>query len=157
MDGIKILSDVTVWSKYAKYIPSLNRRETWEEIVGRYIDMMITKYPHLSSEIIKNSEFILDKKVLPSMRALQFSGKAIEVNNSRLFNCSYHPITDYRSFSETMFLLLSGCGVGYSVQNHHVSQLPAIKKPTKHRKFVIDDSITGWAESIKVLMKSYLV
>ena len=89
------------------------------------------------------------------MRSLQFAGKPIEINNSRIFNCSYLPIEDWRAFSETMFLLLSGCGVGYSVQNHHVEKLPEIKVPTKTRRFLVGDSIEGWADAVKVLMKSY--
>jgi ribonucleoside-diphosphate reductase alpha chain len=155
MTGIDILSDVTVWSKYARYIPELKRRETWTELVHRYLNMMVKKYPQLKDEIYEKGNYILEKKVLPSMRALQFSGKAIEVNNSRIYNCSYLPIDDYRAFSETMFLLLSGCGVGYSVQSHHIEKLPSIKVPTKTRKFVVDDSIMGWADAVKALMKAY--
>jgi ribonucleoside-diphosphate reductase alpha chain len=89
------------------------------------------------------------------MRSLQFAGKPIEINNSRIFNCSYLPIDDWRSFSEVMFLLLSGCGVGYSVQKHHIEKLPEIRIPRKTRRFLVGDSIEGWADAIKVLMKSY--
>ena len=119
---LEVLSDIIVYNKYAKYIPQLKRRETWSEIVTRYIEMMVKKYPHLSDEIYKNSAFILNKKVLPSMRALQFAGPAIEKNESRIYNCSYLPVDDYRAFSELMFLLLGGTGVGYSVQFHHVEK-----------------------------------
>jgi ribonucleoside-diphosphate reductase alpha chain len=98
---------------------------------------------------------VYDKKVLPSMRSLQFAGKPIDINNSRIFNCSYLPIDDWRSFSEVMFLLLSGCGVGYSVQKHHVEKLPEIRIPKKTRRFLVGDSIEGWADAVKVLMKSY--
>jgi len=71
-------------------------------------------------------------------------------------NCSYLPVRDVEAFAETMFLLLSGTGVGYSVQQHHVEQLPEIKHPKKSRRFLVDDSITGWADSVKVLMRAYL-
>ena len=154
--GLDALSKLTVFSKYAKYIPELNRRETWEEIVYRYQQMMIKKYPKLEDQIVETSKFILDKKVLPSMRALQFAGPAAEVNNARIYNCCYLPIDSIHSFSETMFLLLGGTGVGYSVQKHHVEQLPAITKPGKQRNYLIEDSIMGWADAVKVLMKAYL-
>lgn len=152
----QILSEITIFNKYAKYIPELNRRESWEEICNRYRDMMINKYPRLEDQILANMEFIYNKKILPSMRALQFAGKAINKNESRIYNCAFMPIDDYRAFSETMFLLLGGTGVGYSVQYHHVDKLHEINKPTKERKYVISDSLEGWAEAIKVLMKAYI-
>ncbi len=150
-----ILSDIVIFNKYAKYLPDLKRRETWQEIVNRYVAMMIEKYPNLTSEIISNSKFIVDKKVLPSMRALQFAGEAIRKNHSRIYNCAYLPINHYAAFSETMFLLLGGTGVGYSIQKHHVIRLPVITKPEKQKKFLIGDSIEGWADAVKALMKSY--
>ena len=144
--------------KYAKYIPELNRRETWHELVTRNKEMHIKKYPDLEGEINEAYEFVYDKKVLPSMRSLQFSGKPIEISPNRLYNCSYLPLDHIDSFSETMFLLLSGCGVGYSVQQHHVGRLPHVIRPfdKRHRRFVIGDSIEGWADAVKVLIESYL-
>lgn len=155
--GLSALSSLTVFSKYAKYVPELKRRETWEEIVARYQQMMVKKYPKLESQINETIKFILDKKVLPSMRALQFAGPAAEVNNSRIYNCCYLPIDSLHSFSETMFLLLGGTGVGYSVQKHHVEQLPTIQRQDayKQRNYLIEDSIMGWADAVKVLMKFY--
>jgi len=154
--GLDALSKITVFSKYAKYVPELKRRETWEEIVTRYEKMMIKKYPKLEDAIMSSGQLIRQKKVLPSMRALQFAGPAAEVNNSRIYNCCFLPIDSVHSFSETMFLLLGGTGVGYSVQKHHVEQLPAIVKPGKARNYLIEDSIMGWADAVKVLMKAYL-
>jgi ribonucleoside-triphosphate reductase (thioredoxin) len=154
--GLEALSKITVFSKYAKFIPSKNRRETWDEIVNRYEDMMIKKYPYLTQAIVETAKMIREKKILPSMRALQFAGPAAEVNNARIYNCCYLPIDSLHSFSESMFLLLGGTGVGYSVQRHHVSELPAITKPGKARNYLIEDSIMGWADAIKVLMKAYL-
>jgi len=155
--GLEALSKITIFSKYAKYIPELKRRETWDEIVDRYENMMIKKYPKLEAQIKESTIFIREKKVLPSMRALQFAGPAAEVNNSRIYNCCFLPIDSLHSFSETMFLLLGGTGVGYSVQKHHVAQLPVIKKQEtyKHRNWLIEDSIMGWADAVKVLMKFY--
>ena len=153
----KILSDITVFMKYAKYLPDENRRETWEELVTRNINMHIKKYPELREEIENAYQFVYDKKVLPSMRSLQFGGKPIEISPNRVYNCAYLPINDLRSFSETMFLLLGGTGVGYSVQKHHVDELPEIRKPnnSRTRRFVIADSIEGWADAVKALMKTY--
>ena len=153
----RILSDITVYSKYAKYKNELSRRETWWQIVTRNKEMHIKKYPHMEAEIEAVYELVYDRKVLPSMRSLQFGGKPIELSPNRVYNCAYLPIDDYRAFGETMFLLLGGTGVGYSVQKHHVEQLPEIRKPNpaKHRRFLIGDSIEGWADAIKILMKSY--
>jgi len=155
--GLEALSKITVFSKYAKYNPKLKRRETWDEIVDRYQAMMIKKYPKLEEAIVESAKFIRDKKVLPSMRALQFAGPAMEVNNARGYNCAYLPVDSLYSFSETMFLLLGGSGVGFSVQKHHVEQLPAIQKQHtyKQRNYLIEDSIMGWADSVKMLMKFY--
>ena len=154
----KILSDITVYMKYAKYLPELERRETWEELVTRNKNMHIKKYPHLKDEIGVKYKFVYDKKVLPSMRSMQFGGKPIEISPNRIYNCAYMPIDHIDSFSECMFLLLGGTGVGYSVQKHHVAKLPVIQKPypKRKRRFLIGDSIEGWADSIKVLMKSYM-
>jgi ribonucleoside-diphosphate reductase alpha chain len=151
----EILSDITTYMKYSKYVPEKQRRETWEELVTRNKEMHQEKYPALKEEIEEVYKLVYDKKVLPSMRSLQFAGKPIALNNSRIFNCSFLPIDDYRSFSEVMFLLLSGCGVGYSVQSHHVDKLPEIKRPTKTKRFLVGDSIEGWADAVRALSKSY--
>ena len=154
----KILSDITVYMKYAKYIPELNRRETWEELVTRNKNMHIKKYPELTEQIEEVYKSVYSKRVLPSMRSLQFGGKPIEISPNRVYNCAYLPLDHPDSFHEIMFLLLGGTGVGYSVQHHHVKQLAPINKPyTKRtRRFLIGDSIEGWADAIKVLMKSYM-
>ena len=151
----EILSDIVVYNKYAKYLPSKKRRETWIELVNRNKKMHQEKFPQLKEEIEDVYKMVHDKKVLPSMRSLQFAGKPIDINNSRIFNCSFLPIDDWRSFSEVMFLLLSGCGVGYSVQKHHIEKLPEIRIPKKTRRFLVGDSIEGWADAVKVLIKSY--
>jgi ribonucleoside-diphosphate reductase alpha chain len=152
----QILSEITTHLKYAKYLPEVKRRETWDELVTRNKEMHTEKYPALKEEIDWAYKFVYDKKVLPSMRSLQFGGKPIQINNSRIFNCSYLPIDDMAAFSEIMFLLLSGCGVGYSVQQHHIEKLPEIRKPLKSKRYLVGDSIEGWADAVKVLMKAYL-
>ena len=151
----EILSEITTYMKYAKFDPAKNRRETWQELVTRNKEMHQAKFPKLKDEIEEAYKLVYDKKVLPSMRSLQFAGKPIELNNARIFNCSFLPIDDWRSFSEIMFLLLSGCGVGYSVQTHHVDQLPEITVPTKHKRYLIGDSIEGWADAVRMLCKAY--
>ena len=152
----KILSDITVFMKYARYQNSLKRRETWVELVDRNKGMHIKKFPYLKEEIDKVFELVYQKKVLPSMRSMQFAGKPVEINPTRIYNCAFLPINDWRALSEVMFLLLGGTGVGYSVQKHHVEQLPEIRKPRgRNRRYLIGDSIEGWADAVKVLVSSY--
>lgn len=155
--SIRTQSDLTINMKYAKFLINKGRRETWEEICERNMQMHFKKYPKLKSKIKKTyDDFVVPKKVLPSMRSMQFAGKPIELSPNRLFNCSYLPIDDLRSMSELMFLLLGGSGVGYSVQKMHVEKLPEIKRPTRNRRYVVADSIEGWADAVKILLKGYL-
>ena len=152
-----ILSDITVHMKYARYLPKKERRETWKEIVNRNRAMHVKKYPELKEEIYSAYKMVYEKKVLPSMRSMQFGGKPIEVAPNRIYNCAFAPIDDWRVFSEIMFLLLGGTGVGYSVQKHHVEKLPEIQKPAskRTRRFLVNDSIEGWADAVKALVQSY--
>lgn len=154
----KILSDITVHMKYAKYDPVQQRRESWDELVNRNMYLHVKKYPELAGEIVNVYEdYVRPRKVLPSMRSMQFAGKPIEVAPNRVYNCAYLPIDHPAAFSETMFLLLGGTGVGYSVQAHHVEKLPEIRRPNEKRtrRFLIGDSIEGWADSVKALILSY--
>jgi len=155
----KVLSDLIIWMKYAQHRDDLGRRETWEEVVLRNAQMHVDRYPHLEDEIWRvYGKHVLSKEVLPSMRSMQFGGSPIEVNPARIYNCSYLPVDDPAAFSETMFLLLSGTGVGYSVQKHHVAKLPPLRGPIRQgrrRRFLVGDSIEGWADAIKVLMESF--
>jgi len=153
----KILSDITVHMKYARYQEELQRRESWEELITRNRDMHKVTYPELRDEIDEAYRFVYQKKVLPSMRSLQFSGRPIEISPNRIYNCAFLPVDDWRAFSEILFLLLGGTGVGYSVQKHHIENLPEVRKPniTRTRRYLIGDSIEGWADAVKILMKSY--
>ena len=153
----QILSDITVHMKYAKHLHEVNRRETWYELVDRNKEMHLKKFPELTTDIEWAYQYVLDKKVLPSMRGLQFSGKPIDINPARGYNCAYVSMNDTKAFQEIMYLLLSGCGVGLSVQRHHVEKLPEIRKPNVNntRRYMIGDSIIGWSNAIKALMKSY--
>ena len=90
----EILSDVTTFMKYAKYKPELMRREIWSELVDRNKEMHISKFSSLKREIEDAYKFVYDKKVLPSMRSMQFAGRPIEINPTRMYNCGYLPIDD---------------------------------------------------------------
>lgn len=151
----KAASDIVVFSKYARYLEKENRREDWNEIVDRYEGMLRKKYPKLKEDINEACEYVRKKKVLPSMRMLQFAGRAIERGNSRGYNCSYAAASYPQFFRELMFLLLGGSGVGYSVQLHHVSELPNIKKPSRATRFIVGDSIEGWADAVHALFRSF--
>jgi ribonucleoside-diphosphate reductase alpha chain len=160
VSSTQILSDLTVFTKYARYREDLGRRETFEEIVDRNKEMHLKKFqdnPELCKQIENVYEnYVKTKKILPSMRSLQFGGKPIEVSPNRIYNCCYMPVDHYKAFSESMFLLLGGTGVGYSVQRAHIEQLPPIRKPLKSRRFLIADSIEGWADAVKALMRAYM-
>jgi len=150
------MSDVVVYGKYARYLEREKRRETWNELVTRNAVMHIEKYPHMTEEIATNYQKVYEKKVVPSMRALQFSGKTIDLMPNRIFNCSSLAMNDYRAFREVMFLLLGGCGVGFSVQSRHTAMLPEVVKPGPEVRYVVSDNIVGWADSVDYLIKSYL-
>ena len=136
----EIVSDITVFGKYARYMPELERRETWSEIVHRNKDMHVRKFENLydNNEDFRNTmndafQAVEDKAILPSMRSMQFGGVAIEKSHSRMYNCAFLPVDSFTSFSEAMFLLLGGTGVGYSVQKANVSKLPT-KLPSKEKR-----------------------
>ncbi|MGL4561913.1 MAG: hypothetical protein ACRCV0_06475, partial [Brevinema sp.] len=153
-DTQDLLSEINIYNKYARYLDDKNRRETWHEICDRVMMMHMDKYPKITDEIAKAFEFVREKKILPSMRSLQFAGRPIELNPVRLYNCSYTAIDTYKAFSEIMFLLLSGTGVGFSVQLHHVAQLPVIKKATRMIRYKIGDSIEGWSNAVDKLIRA---
>jgi ribonucleoside-diphosphate reductase alpha chain len=161
--SLKALQDYTAYARYAKYIPEKKRRETWNETVDRVFNMHITKYGDKiteSPEMMEAFEFakkmVREKKVLGSQRALQFGGKSILKHESKIYNCAFTHIARPRVFQEVMFLLLCGCGVGFSVQKKHVTQLPQIIAHNNTPKtFVIEDSIEGWANAVGALLNSY--
>jgi ribonucleoside-triphosphate reductase len=152
------LADITVFNKYARFNDAANRRENWKEIVTRNMNMHIEKYPDMRKEIETVYEsHVFTKKVLPSMRSLQFGGRPILMAENRIFNCAYAPAESVRFFSELMFLLLGGTGMGYSVQNRHISKLPKVKNPESDMeyKFQVQDSIVGWSDAVKVVCKAF--
>jgi ribonucleoside-diphosphate reductase alpha chain len=117
--------------------------------------MHLDRFPKLSKDIIKAFQKVHEYKVMPSMRTLQFSGDAILKNNLRGYNCSFTNVDNERVFSEILFLLLSGTGVGYSVQKHHITNLGKIQKPSEEGTFVVHDSIAGWAQALETLVRAY--
>jgi ribonucleoside-triphosphate reductase (thioredoxin) len=154
-----LLGSIVSFRTYSKYLPHLARRESFEETVNRKMIMDLDKFgsmsKSLSKDIMKAYSMVHDLKIMPSMRGLQFAGEAVLKNNIRQYNCSYLPINDVRSFGEVLFLLLSGVGVGFSVQKHHTNQLPKIQAPKEESRFIVHDSIEGWAQCIDLLFDAY--
>lgn len=151
----KLLSDIVSFRTYAKYLPHIGRRESLEETINRNMVMHLDKFPKLSKDIVKAYQRVHSLEVMPSMRSLQFGGEAILKNNIRLFNCSFLHMDNVKSFGEILYLLLSGTGVGYSVQSTHTSKLPVVKQSRDEFEYVIDDSIEGWALALDILMESF--
>ena len=140
-------------SRYARWLPNENRRETWEETVSRYVDFMSLKVKgHLPVQQIKDA--ITKLEVMPSMRALMTAGLALERDNTAGYNCSYLPVDDPKSFDEAMYILLCGTGVGFSVERQYVNQLPEIPQTIEQVDTVIDvqDSKEGWARALRKLI-----
>lgn len=157
--SLKSLMDYAFVSKYARWIPEKKRRETWNEAVDRVKQMMLDKYqdnPEVEDSIEWAYEQMRKKRVLGSQRALQFGGTPIFKHNSRMYNCIVSYCDRVRFFQECMYLLLCGCGTGFSVQEHHIKKLPQLlPKKDGSKKFVIPDSIEGWSDAVGVLVSSY--
>lgn len=160
--SVTALQNYTFTSKYAQYIKEKKRRETWGEAIERVRDMHIRRYPQIKDEIEWAFEQSRQKRVLGSQRALQYGGKPIEKRNAKIYNCIASYCDRLRFFQECFWLLLCGCGTGFSVQKHHFAKLPPFSpqwqdKTAKHVKKVyqIPDTIEGWADASGVLMSSY--
>jgi hypothetical protein len=161
--SLKALSDYTFVSRYANYRNDLRRRENYHEATDRVKNMHLEKYPQLSEEINWAFEKVHNKIALGSQRALQFGGKPIINKNSRLYNCISTYIDRARVFQETFWLLLCGCGTGFSVQKHHVNKLPEFHNGlnkssdlSETPNWEIEDSIEGWADALGVLIACYM-
>ena len=162
MSALQELQNYTFVSKYARWIEDKNRRETWKEAVDRVRDMMHTQYAdyNLATEIDWAYDMMYKKKVLGSQRALQFGGEPILKRHAKIYNCTSSYCDRLRFFQECFWLLLCGSGTGFSVQKHHVAKLPSLShdpKPTEGRKYIVEDSIEGWADALGVLLSSYFV
>lgn len=164
--SLKSLMDYTFVSKYARWIPEKKRRETWNEAVDRVKGMMLDQYGPKAQDDT-GREFLIDriewaydmmrkKRVLGSQRALQFGGAPILKHNARMYNCITSYIDRVRFFQECMYLLLCGCGTGFSVQKHHINKLPdLVKQKQNTKKFTIPDTIEGWSDAVGILVSSY--
>lgn len=140
-------------SRYARYVPALKRRESWEETVKRYCDYWKEKYPDIFPyDLVYNA--IYKMEVMPSMRAMMTSGKALDRDNIAGYNCSYVPIDDVRAFDETMYILMCGTGVGFSVERQLINKLPTIAEEFHDSDTVIRvaDSRIGWATALRELI-----
>lgn len=160
MSALQELQNYTFVSKYARWIEEKQRRETWKEAVDRVRDMMHTKYAdkNIQEDIDWAYDIMHKKKVLGSQRALQFGGKPILDRHAKIYNCTSSYCDRLRFFQECFWLLLCGSGTGFSVQKHHVDKLPNLQhNPPKGKgvKYVIEDSIEGWANSLGALLSSY--
>jgi ribonucleoside-diphosphate reductase alpha chain len=154
--SIKSLMGYSFVSKYARWLPEKSRRETWRESVDRVMNMMCGQYPEINGDIAWAYNMMHKKRVLGSQRALQFGGKPIFKHNARMYNCIASYVDRVRFFQECMYLLLCGCGAGFSVQQHHVDKLPdLVKEKSGTKKFTIPDSIEGWSDAVGVLVSSY--
>jgi ribonucleoside-diphosphate reductase alpha chain len=151
----KLLSDIVTFRTYSKHLPMFSRRETWEETVNRSMTMHLDKFPKLSKEILSAFSYVHDREVLGSMRGMQFNGAAVLKNNVRQYNCAFVAVNDTRVFGEILFTLLSGAGVGFSVQSRHISSLPRVLAPKEEGYYVVHDSIEGWAEALNTLVEAY--
>lgn len=161
MKGSKLASEIKFQESYAKFLPSKGRLETWEEAAENVMSMHRNKFkdhpawPILKENIDFAEEMFKEKRILSSMRNLQFREKHITKHNTKLYNCSVTYISRREVFKEVMWVLLCGAGVGYSVENRFISMLPEIKKPEGFYDYIIEDSIEGWAYSVDAVVSAY--
>ena len=157
--SVRELQDYTFVAKYARWIPEKKRRETWNEAVSRVKQMMLDRYsndPKVHDDIEWAYDMMRKKRVLGSQRALQFGGKPIFKHNARIYNCITSFCDRLRFFQECMYLLLCGCGTGFSVQKHHIEKLPPlVRNRNGTKKYVIPDTIEGWSDAVGILVASY--
>lgn len=163
MDTKEMLSESKFYMGYSRWDESKGRYETWDEAVTRVMNMHREKYKNvMTPELVEAIDFAeqayKDKLILAAQRSLQFGGEQLFKHNARMYNCSVSYVDRPEFFQEAMYLLLCGCGVGFSVQKHHIEKLPEIRQRSKKRSkiFTVPDSIEGWADAYGVLLSSYL-
>jgi len=147
-------------SRYSRFLNTENRRENWNETVTRYFNFMedhlAKNYSYNLTRDLRNKleSAVLNLEVMPSMRALMTAGKALERDNTAGYNCSYIPIDDPKAFDEAMYILLCGTGVGFSVEQKYVNQLPEVPDQLfdSQTTIVVSDSKEGWAKALRQLL-----
>ena len=162
--GKQMMADAKLADSYTQEIVGENRRETMTEAVARVMAMHKDKYadrmtPDLAALLDFAEHAYASRLVLGAQRALQFGGAPLRKHEAKMYNCSVSYCDRAAFFQETMYLLLCGCGVGFSVQNRHISKLPKIQKrsETNAKIFTVPDSIEGWADAFGVLLSSFFV
>ena len=151
-----VYQDVIALSRYARYLPNENRRETWEETVDRMVNYLQSKNKGLTKEFKEIREAVLNLDIMPSMRLMMSAGEACERDNIAAYNCSYLAMNNKRAFSEALYILMNGTGVGFSCERQEISKLPAIPEDISKcaDTIVVGDSKLGWAKSFKKLLSS---
>lgn len=146
-------------SRYSRWLDTEQRRETWEEVTERYLNYLLSAVEQktgVSVALYKDNlkKGIVNLDVLPSMRAMMMAGPALERCNVGAYNCSYLPVDNVRAFDETMYILMCGTGVGFSVERQYVSQLPVVNEHLEDTSTVIivEDSRSGWAKGLRELL-----
>ncbi len=153
------LGEFIYYRTYSRWIEDENRRETWIETVDRYLDFMKenlgTKLTAAEYEEVRQG--ILNQQVMPSMRLLQFAGKAARATNVCAYNCSYIAPSKLEDFAEIMYISMCGTGAGWSVESANIQQLPVIKRQTgvKLKTYVIADSKEGWCDALTHGLKTW--
>ncbi len=151
-----VYQDVIAMSRYARYIPEKQRRETWSETVDRLVEYLETKAPELKKEIKEIKEAVAKQDVMPSMRLMMTAGEACERDNISAYNCSYLAVNNKRAFSEALYILMNGTGVGFSCERQDINKLPEIPENLDYCDdvIVVEDSKLGWAKAFKKLLSS---
>jgi len=144
-------------SRYARYQDDKGRRETWDETVGRFVDYIFSRTPAITADSALKEELftaIKNLELMPSMRAMMTAGKSADRDNTCVYNCSYLPVDDVKSFDEAMFILLCGTGVGFSVESKYINKLPEVPEKLYESggTIIVHDSKEGWAKSLRLLI-----
>jgi ribonucleoside-diphosphate reductase alpha chain len=154
------IQEFQYYDKYARYNYDLGRRETWEETVDRAVDYLYSlatdRVPAEYYEEIK--DYMLNMKSMPSMRLLATAGKAAQRNSISIYNCSYLPVKDIQAFGEALMISMSGCGVGYSVEEKYTSQIPSVKMQcNKQLRLTVEDSTEGWQYIVQYAIDGWIM
>ena len=146
-----VYQDVIALSRYARYLEKENRRETWEETVDRMVNYLQSKNKGLDKEFKEIRKAVLNLEIMPSMRLMMSAGDACERDNIAAYNCSYLAMNNKRAFSECLYILMNGTGVGFSCERQEISKLPELPKDFSDTTdtIVVGDSKLGWAKSFK--------